>query len=181
MSGRVLSTISLKDGRRAELAYVVAGDAPAVLEYAEAIAAETDFLTFGQGEFGLTLEQEVAFIESLADRSQGLMLKATVADVLAGTAVARRSTRPRIRHVAELGLSVRREFWGSGIGRALCRTLFEEAQQVGVERIALRVRADNTRAIRLYESLGFVHEGRVVDVFRVAGVSYDELVMSLRI
>ena len=181
MSDRVLSTMRLKDGRQAELAYLNSGDAQPFLEYAELLSVETDFFTFGPGEFGMTLEQEVAFLESLADRSRGLILGATVDGVIVGCAIGLRTPRPRVRHVAELALSVRREFWGSGIGRVLCRTLFAEAKRVGVERIALTVRADNARAIRLYESLGFAHEGRLVDAFRVAGVSYDELVMGLRI
>ena len=61
MCGRVLSTVQLRDGRQAELAHVVASDAPAFLDYVEAVAAESDFLTFGPGESGMTLEQELAF------------------------------------------------------------------------------------------------------------------------
>lgn len=181
MNGQALCKLQLKDGRQAEVGYLVPSDAAAVLVYAEAIAAETDFLTFGPGEFGMSLEQQIEFIESLADRSKGFMLKATVGGALAGIAVATRATRPRVRHVATLGLSVLKAFWGGGIGRALCQTLFLEAKQVGVDRIALTVRADNEKAIRLYENLGFAHEGRLVDACRVAGVSYDELAMGLRI
>ncbi len=181
LSRQVLSTVPCPDGRQAELSYVVESDAAAVLDYVERIAVETDFATFGAGEFGVTYEQELAFLRTLADGSQGLMIKATIDGVMVGNALLGRSTRPRIRHVADLGLSVRRAFWGYGLGRALCQTIFAQAKQFGVTRIALRVRADNARAIHLYESLGFAHEGRLVGSFVASGVSYDELTMGLQI
>lgn len=181
MSRQLHSMVPLRGGRQAELAYVVESDAAAVLDYVERIAAETDFATFGAGEFGVTYEQELAFLRTLADGSEGLMIKATIDGVMVGNALLGRSTRPRIRHMADLGLSVRREFWGYGLGRALCQTIFSQAKQVGVTRIALRVRADNARAIHFYESLGFAHEGRLVGSFVAAGVSYDELMMGLHI
>jgi RimJ/RimL family protein N-acetyltransferase len=181
MGGRAIATLELKDGRRAEFGYVVASDAPAMLAYVEVVAAETDYLTFGPGEFDMTLAQQVEFIESMADRTKGLNMKATVGGVLVGHAMVRRSTRPRVRHVGELGLSVQRSFWGGGIGRALCGVLFAEAKSVGIERIGLTVCTGNLRAIRLYESLGFVREGQRADVLRVGAVSHDELLMGLRL
>ena len=181
MSQHVLLTVPLRDGRRVELAYVAESDAGAILDYVERIAEETDFATFGPGEFGKTYEQEVTFLKTLSDGSNGLMIKAMVDGVMVGNALLGRSVRPRIRHVADLGLSVRREFWRSGIGRALCQTAFLQAKRLGVTKISLRVRADNVRAIQLYESLGFTHEGRLAGTFLVADIAYDELVMGLRI
>jgi RimJ/RimL family protein N-acetyltransferase len=181
MSGEVLSTVHLRDNGRVTIEQVTERDAFAMLAYVEAIAGETDFLTFGHGEFGMTVEQESTFLESLADSSNGLMLKAVSDGEIVGNAMLSRSPRPRLRHVADLGLSVRRHAWGKGIGFALCKTIFTEAKRIGVTRIALRVRADNARAIELYERLGFSHEGRLVGALAVGGVEIDELVMGLRI
>ena len=181
MSDDVLSTVRLRDGKQARILYVTADDAAAMLEYVEGIAAESDFVTFGPGEFGITLAEEVAFLKSLADRSKGFMLQAKVDGVMVANCMITRATRPRVRHVGDLGLSVRKQFWGQGLAHELCKTLFTEAKRVGVSRIALRVRADNVRAVRLYERLGFAHEGRLVGAFIVGGVAYDELVMGLKI
>ena len=160
---------------------MIEDDAPGLLAYLEGIAGETDFLTFGPGEFGMTIDQEVAFLRSLADPMRGMMMKAVVGGEMVGNALLHRSPRPRVRHVADLGLSVRRDFWGTGLGSALCQTMFSEAKRAGVTRISLKVRADNGRAIRLYERLGFSHEGRLIGAFLVGGVELDELVMGLRI
>jgi RimJ/RimL family protein N-acetyltransferase len=57
-------------------------------------------------------------------------------------------------------MSVRREYWGLGIGSLMLDTLIEWARGAGfVKKIDLRVRTDNPRAIRLYQSRGFVIEG----------------------
>ena len=39
-------------------------DAADVLQYVEKMAGETDFLTFGQGEFNVSLEDEEKFLET---------------------------------------------------------------------------------------------------------------------
>jgi len=66
----------------------------------------------------------------------------------------------RRRHCALLGISVAREAQGQGVGAALMAALCDFADHWGqVLRIELSVFVDNTRAIRLYERFGFVHEG----------------------
>ncbi len=67
----------------------------------------------------------------------------------------------RRRHAAVLGISVAHESQGQGVGRALLQALCDYADRWGqLLRIELTVFADNERAIRLYQSLGFEHEGR---------------------
>ena len=50
---------------------------------------------------------------------------------------------------------------------------------VEVEKIDLRVRATNRRAIELYRSLGFEEEGRIRKRVKRDGVYYDDLAMGL--
>ena len=66
----------------------------------------------------------------------------------------------RRRHAAMLGVSVAPEAQGQGVGRALVQALCDYADQWGqILRLELTVFVDNERAIRLYRSLGFEHEG----------------------
>lgn len=66
----------------------------------------------------------------------------------------------RRRHVAVLGISVAAEAQGQGVGRQLMQALCDYADHwAQILRIELTVFVDNERAIRLYRSLGFVHEG----------------------
>jgi L-phenylalanine/L-methionine N-acetyltransferase len=69
--------------------------------------------------------------------------------------------RGKLRHTADLGMMVHDQFQGRGIGRKLLEALLDIADNyLGLVRVELEVYADNARAIRLYEHLGFEHEGR---------------------
>ncbi|MEY2689589.1 MAG: hypothetical protein RL375_3788 [Pseudomonadota bacterium] len=66
----------------------------------------------------------------------------------------------RRRHVMSLGIAVHPEGQGMGLGWALMTALLDFADRwTQVLRIELDVYADNERAIRLYNSLGFEAEG----------------------
>jgi RimJ/RimL family protein N-acetyltransferase len=82
--------------------------------------------------------------------------------------------------VAVLGIWIGRPFWDGGYGtdsvRTLCRFGFDH---LNLHRIHLQVNADNDRAVRAYEKVGFVHEGRLREAAFVHGARMDELVMSI--
>jgi len=64
------------------------------------------------------------------------------------------------RHSASLGMSVDDAYHGRGIGRKLLEALLDVADNyLGLTRVELEVLVDNARAIRLYERMGFEHEG----------------------
>jgi len=66
----------------------------------------------------------------------------------------------RRRHAMSLGISVVVEEQGRGVGSALLTALLDYADNWGqVLRIELTAYADNDRALRLYERLGFEREG----------------------
>ncbi|HSV47369.1 MAG TPA: GNAT family N-acetyltransferase [Ramlibacter sp.] len=67
----------------------------------------------------------------------------------------------RRAHVRLLGLAVATPWQGRGVARQLMERLLSWADNwAGVQRIELHVHEDNPRAIALYQSLGFVEEGR---------------------
>jgi RimJ/RimL family protein N-acetyltransferase len=109
----------------------------------------------------------------------GLMIKAEVEGQIVGMASIRRTPRPRIRHVGELGISVLARYWGTGLGKSLLRYTLSQASSVGVSKVELRVRQDNARAIRLYESVGFQIEGNPRAAFFAKGKYYDEHFMGI--
>lgn len=51
---------------------------------------------------------------------------------------------------------------GSGSGRALLQALARKAQQQGIPRLELNVRADNESTRRFYSKLGFIYPGEHV-------------------
>ncbi len=178
---REAQTVSLRGGHHAVIAPATEWDAAALVAYLDDVAGETDFLTFGRGGFGITVEQEAVFVRELHERGNGLILQARIDGEISGVASLMRPRTSRLRHTAELGLSVRNKYWGMGLGRTLCEELILDARQLGLTRIELRVRHDNTRAISLYEALGFQLEGTLRGAFMVDGIEYDDQIMGLRL
>lgn len=87
--------------------------------------------------------------------------------------------RPAMRHAGRLGVGLLESHRNRGLGARLIGSVLAEARLHGLVRIALSVRADNLRAIRLYERLGFQHEGRARRDLRIGGVDYDSLNMAI--
>jgi ribosomal protein S18 acetylase RimI-like enzyme len=60
--------------------------------------------------------------------------------------------------VPSLGIAVRPEAQGSGLGRLIMAYLHTEARRRGAPRIRLKVYPDNVRAVELYRSLGYEYQ-----------------------
>ena len=79
-------------------------------------------------------------------------------------------------------MSVRKQYWGLGIGSLMLDTLIAWAQDTQiVKKINLRVRTDNQRAIRLYERKGFVIEGTSRKEILLDGSYFDHHWMGLEL
>ena len=69
-------------------------------------------------------------------------------------------TRPRRRHVGEIGMAVRDDWQGKGIGSALMEAALDLADNwLNLIRLELTVYSDNAAGIALYEKFGFEIEG----------------------
>lgn len=86
-----------------------------------------------------------------------------------------------IRRSAELGLMIgAKEHWGRGYGFDASRTLLAFGfRDMNLRRVMLDVFAPHTRAIALYERLGFEHEGREVASHRGRGEYLDMVHMAI--
>jgi len=76
-----------------------------------------------------------------------------------------------------LTIAVATAWWGKGIGSALLNRLITEAERRGCTEIFLEVRADNTRAQRLYRRRGFTDIGIRHAYYQPSGM--DAIVMRL--
>lgn len=157
-------------------------DSKALIKYLNIIGGESDFLTFGLGEFGITIEQEEEFIKNTLKKDNSLFIIAEVNGKVIGNLNFSGGPRQRNAHVGEFGVSVLKEYWGNGIGEELIRYLVNWSKSSGIIRkINLRVRTDNKAGINLYKKIGFSEEGVLKRDYLINGKFYDSLSMGLLI
>ncbi|MHB1294893.1 MAG: GNAT family N-acetyltransferase [Anaerolineae bacterium] len=165
---------TLRDGRTLLIRQAEVDDAAALLAYYHAVSTESDFLSFGAGEFEVTEAEEVARIQQNQAGDNRLLVVGVVEDGIVAALHFAGGHRPRIRHSGEFGISVRRAFWEVGIGGLLLDALIAWARERQfIKKIDLRVRTDNARAMRLYRSRGFALEGTQRGEILLDGVYLD--------
>ena len=69
------------------------------------------------------------------------------------------ATNARFRGTGELFIYLHQDFQNAGLGAALMTEGIAQARTRSIHRVELTVVADNHRAIRLYEKIGFQREG----------------------
>ncbi|RPJ43064.1 MAG: GNAT family N-acetyltransferase [Chloroflexi bacterium] len=93
-------------------------------------------------------------------------------------------SRPRRRHAGQIGMAVRDDCQGQGVGTALMQAAVDLADNwLNLLRLELEVFTDNEPAVRLYKKCGFViegtlaryafREGEFVDVYTMARLKPD--------
>ena len=155
-------------------------DAGKFLEYCKIVGSETDNLTFGAEGLSLTISQEADFIRKFAGNPGSIMIVAFDEGELIGTgAVSVVSGKTRFAHRREIAISVRKDYWGKGIGTGIMNVLMDFAKKSGAEVLELEVRSDNEAAISLYKKFGFEKIGTNEKFFKINGEFFAADYMNL--
>ena len=151
-------------------------DAPSLWQAEVTVAAIPGRLVSRPKE--LLLPAFVAKIGALSER--GSYVVAVEGERIVGHAVLEPMSLAAIAHVLRLTVVVHPGHSGRGVGTALVSHLQRIAQAApDVHKLELLVRQTNARAIRLYERLGFVEEGRFKQrVRRPDGSFIDDVAMA---
>ena len=169
--------IILKDGRECLLRNAVESDGQAVLDVFILAHTQTDYLLTYPDEVTFTVEEEGKFLQKKTDSDNEIEILAFVDGKVVGTAgIEQISPKVKLRHRCDFGISIDKEYWGLGIGRALTEACLECAKQAGYEQMELEVVADNNRAVGLYKKEGFIEYGRNPRDFKSRLNGYQEVV-----
>ncbi len=172
--------IILKNGKEAWLRNGEASDGSAVYEVFNATHAETDYLLSYPDENSFDAEQESKFLEEKTNSKNEIEIIAVVDGKIVGTAgIEAVGAKYKLRHRAEFGISILREYWGLGLGKALTEACIQCAKDAGFSQLELNVVATNERAMKLYREMGFVEFGRNPRGFNSRIEGFQELVYML--
>lgn len=158
----------------------IPSDAKEILAFSKQTGEETPYLVYGPEGLELSEAFETMYLEGLLEKENEIMLIATINnEELIGLASVGSNDKPKTRHVGEVGVTVAKEFWGFGIGTVLMEEVEQWARESGViRRLELTVHAENERAIRLYEKMGYQKEGKLTRALYIDGEFADAYLMS---
>ncbi len=129
------------------------------------------------GEGSSDAAQQCQSLKEKAESDHEAELVAVVGNAIVGTAGIRAvGAKYKVRHRAEFGISIAKEFWGLGIGQALMAACIECARKAGYIQLELHVVAENTRALSMYEKAGFIEYGRNPKEFYSRLAGFQEVV-----
>lgn len=171
---------TLKNGELLTIREANIDDAEAIIAFVKAIGDESDNLTFSGAEFITTLEEEKAILKDHAEKENQIFVIALIDGKIVGQMNARASQKSRLRHACEIGISTRKHHWGKGVATEVLTYLIEWATANPIiKKINLKANVDNTKAIALYERMGFEHEGVHTRDFYLHGEFKDSVSMGL--
>lgn len=158
----------------------IKSDAQQILDYLNMVGGESNNLLFGENEFIMSLQAEENFILSLQASTTSALFVGKIENEIVCVGSVMSSLRDRIAHQGDVAVSVKKNYWGLGIGTQLMQTIINYAKQNGTTEILhLGVKCDNDTAINLYKKFGFEETGRYRNYFKIDGKYYDEILMSL--
>ncbi|MBQ9543529.1 MAG: GNAT family N-acetyltransferase [Clostridia bacterium] len=171
-------TVPLKNGSACELRNAEGKDAAAFLSYFIQSHGETDYLTTYPDETEQDPGKVAERLQIKAQSASDAEILALVDGKVAGSAgIGMLSDRDKLRHQAEFGISILKEYWRLGIGTALTKACIDCAKKAGFLQLELEVVAGNNAAIRLYEKFGFIEYGRNPRGFRTRERAWQETVL----
>ena len=174
---RYAKTVLLTGGVELLVRNAIASDACALRETTQRTHAETDYLLSYPDEQGTDDEQEARSLAETERSDNEVELVAVLGGRIVGSAgITAVGSRRKVVHRARFGISVLKDCWGLGIGRALMESCIDCARRAGYTQLELEVVADNQRALSLYRRAGFEEYGRNPRGYRSASSGYQELV-----
>jgi RimJ/RimL family protein N-acetyltransferase len=152
----------LKDETQITIRVPEIKDAKGLIEHVKKINKESTFLIREEEEFNFTIKQQESFIRARVNSDINLFIIAEVEGKIIGSCILSGTNLKREKHKVDLNISIQKEYWGIGIGKRLIEISIGWAKENNIEKIGLKVDTSNSRAVGLYEKLGFEVEGRLL-------------------
>lgn len=171
-------TFTLPSGEVLTVRSLCADDAEALDAFRNATYSETHFMA-RYPEEGASLEAMRNGLAGCGESPVNFEVGAFAGEKLVGEfGVAQVRPHIKYRHRAVVGISVRKDHLGCGLGSYLMQLAIDQTRANGFEQLELGVYSDNARAIHLYEKFGFERYGIQPRAFKLKDGTYrDEIIM----
>jgi RimJ/RimL family protein N-acetyltransferase len=180
MNAIINSKVILKNGLEAVICPACAEDAPQLLEGFKSVAMEEKFVLSTLSDIeklAPSIEKEAEWIKNTFDGG-GMILTAKINKKIEGYISISIDAMTRRKHIAVIGICIFKRYRNIGAGKALMESAINWAKEnPKIEKLALSVFADNASAIKLYEKLGFLTEGRQVREIKRGKNDYVDTIM----
>lgn len=176
-------TVTLKNGQKACIRTPIAEDTSSVIEYLKVIFADDHFFmtTAEEAKKWQTIEKEQEHLQKYYQDDNKLLLVTEIGGKIISMSDVECGPRKRNQHIGQVGISILEDYRNIGLGTAVMQAMIDwAAAHPGIEKLALGVWAANHPAIRLYDKMGFIEEGRKVREVKYADGSYDDCVLMYR-
>jgi len=165
--------VVLQDGRICVLRSPEPEDARDLLVYLKQTSAETPFMIRYPEEITLSVEAEQIILKAEQESTDSIMIAAVIDDKIVGnTGMRCVGNRIKLRHRAQFGIAILKDYWQLGIASNLLTEMLAWAKELGFEQIELEVASPNERAIQLYEKFGFQKYGTRERAFKFKDGTY---------
>lgn len=166
------------DGPAVRLRIAGAADAKALLALKARLDRETQFMLLEPDERDPSAEALAGHLDRVSRSGNSVVIVAEDAGELVGYVELAGGQFRRNLGTSHVIIGIVARAGGRGLGTRLMREAERWAAGHGVHRLELNVMAHNSRAIALYERVGFVTEGRRRECLLLGGQFRDELYMS---
>jgi RimJ/RimL family protein N-acetyltransferase len=165
--------MTLKDGRSVRLATYRAEDKEALVSMYASMSPEAI-------KWGLPPYDRPRIERWTTDLTNNITLLARLGERIVGHLQLFRIPFERRKGIGEVFIYIHQDFQNIGLGTMMMKRAIELAKDRGFHRLGLTVVADNHRAIKVYEKVGFKIEGMARETFYGDDHRYhDEVEMGL--
>lgn len=155
-----------------EIRKAVPSDAKGIINCMQSVMDERIYLV---SEYYLLTERgEQERIRSLED----LTLVCEYNGEVIGVLTIQRGMYKKNRHTANLGIAVKSGHRRKGIGTQMIKEAIAWCRKHNISKLNLEVFSSNVNAIKAYEKIGFVEEGRKKNQFKIDGLYVDDVLMT---
>jgi L-amino acid N-acyltransferase YncA len=165
----------IKDNKEITLRPAGPGDSEGIIKALKSFAPERSYVLMEQ--YGKGIESEKEYISAM-DMGSNLLLVALLEESVIGILEALQSEggyRPETSHVLDIGLHIKEEFRGLGIGLRMLEYTDDWAREHGFKKLEASVFTTNKRSLNLFRKSGFSQECTKVKRIRVGNDFIDEV------